>query len=102
MLQLNAEQWHLGLPGFLLPLVWMHLPDCSSQAKPVGWLLCSWEGLGSPAESHRWPLWLKMNEAGPDLTVLVAVLSGAIAEPNLSAQALFVCCFPGFLSKDKT
>lgn len=68
----------------------------------MGWLLCSWEGLGSPAESHRWPLWLKMNEAGPDLTVLVAVLSGAIAEPNLSAQALFVCCFPGFLSKDKT
>lgn len=43
-----------------------------------------------------------MNEAGPDLTVLVAVLSGAIAEPNFSAQALFVCCFPGFLSKDKT
>lgn len=91
VLQLNAEQWYLGLLSFLLPPLWIHLHGCSTQTKPVGWLLCSWWGLGSPAESHCWPQWLRMNEA--DLMVLVAVLSGGIAEPNLMCSGIVCLLF---------
>lgn len=83
------------LVSFFHPLdasLWLLHPD---QTRGVAAVLLA--GFEQPSrESYCWSLWLRMNEA--DLTVLVAVLSGEIAEPNLMCSGI-VCLLFSWISQ---